>query len=209
MKRKLDLQSWPRKEHFEFFNSFEEPFFGVTVKINCTKAYKKAKESARSFFLHYLHASIVSANETEPFRFRISEDNEVYVYDEINPSATISRPDGTFGFSYIKYQREFEEFCEGALQEIERVKNVSGLNPSGKDDPNVIHYSAIPWIDFQSLSHARSFSFKDSCPKISFGKVVKEGEEYFMAMSVHVHHALMDGKHVGEYVDRFQAHLNA
>lgn len=209
MKRKLDLQNWPRKEHFEFFNSFEEPFFGITVKINCTRAYHKAKASNTSFFLYYLHASIVSANKTEPFRYRISEDNEVYVYDEINPSATISRQDGTFGFSYIKFERDFEKFYVGALEEIERVKNVPGLNPSGKDDPNVIHYSALPWIDFQSLSHARSFSYKDSCPKISFGKLVKEGDEYLMSMSVHVHHALMDGKHVGDYIDRFQAQMNA
>jgi chloramphenicol O-acetyltransferase type A len=30
----------------------------------------------------------------------------------------------------------------------------------------VIHFSAIPWLDFTSLSHARSYTFPDSCPKI-------------------------------------------
>lgn len=201
------MEEWPRKEHFDFFNSFEEPFFGVNVKINCTGAYKRAKTTGRSFFLYYLHASIASANETEPFRYRISDDNMVHVYDQINPSATISRSDGTFGFSYMKYKEDFKEFYSGAIEEIERVKSNSGLNPSGKDDINVIHYSAIPWIDFQSLSHARAYSFKDSCPKISFGKLVKDGEEYYMSMSVHVHHALMDGIHVGEYIDRFQKRM--
>ena len=208
MRTKINLDEWSRREHFEFFNSFEEPFFGVTVRINCTRAYKTAKERNISFFLLYLHASITSVNETEAFRYRISEDNQVYMFDIINPSATISREDGTFGFSYIKYQENFDAFYAGALKEIENVKNMSGLNPSGKDDENVVHYSAIPWIDFQSLSHARNFSHKDSCPKISFGKLVKEGDEYFMPMSVHVHHALMDGKHVGEYIDRFQDLMN-
>lgn len=208
MKKILNMEEWPRKEHFEFFNSFEEPFFGVSVKINCTGAYKRAKAAGRSFFLYYLHASIVSANETEAFRYRINEKNTVEIYDQINPSATISRSDGTFGFSYMKYKEDFEEFYTGALEEIERVKNTSGLNPSGKDDINVIHYSALPWIDFQSLSHARTYSFKDSCPKISFGKLVEKEGEYFMSMSVHVHHALMDGLHVGEYIDRFQNRMN-
>jgi len=55
MKRKLDLESWERKDHFNFFTQFEEPFFGVCVYINCTAAYTIAKESGSSFFLYYLY----------------------------------------------------------------------------------------------------------------------------------------------------------
>jgi chloramphenicol O-acetyltransferase type A len=33
-----------------------------------------------------------------------------------------------------------------------------------------IHFSAIPWLNFTSLSHARSYTFPDSSP-ISFGKM--------------------------------------
>jgi len=39
MKTKLDISSWNRKDHFAFFKQFEEPFFGVTVPIDCTTAY--------------------------------------------------------------------------------------------------------------------------------------------------------------------------
>lgn len=208
MKQQIDINNWPRKEHFEFFNSFEEPFFGISVRINCTKAYRTAKENDFSFFLYYLHASITSVNKTEAFRYRISDGGEVYLYEVIHPSATVSRPDDTFGFCYMRYKEDFQEFSALASREMEIVKNMNGLNPSGKDDENVVHYSAMPWIDFHSMSHARNYSYNDSCPKISFGKLVKEGDEYFMAMSVHVHHALMDAKHVGEYIDRFQALLD-
>jgi chloramphenicol O-acetyltransferase type A len=73
---------------------------------------------------------------------------------------------------------------------------------------NVIHYSSIPWLNFTSLSHARAFSFKDSIPKISFGKMTEENGQRRMSMSIHVHHGLMDGYHVGEYVNLFQKLLN-
>lgn len=208
MRTRINKDTWPRREHFDFFNGFEEPFFGMTVRINCSKAYNAAKEKGHSFFLYYLHASIASVNETEAFRYRIGENDEVYLYDVIHPSATISRPDDTFGFCYMKFRGNFEEFCTSANREIEKVRNMKGLNPSGKDDKDVVHYSAIPWVDFQSLSHARSYSYKDSCPKISFGKLVREEGQYFMSMSVHVHHALIDGKHMGEYIERFQARMN-
>jgi chloramphenicol O-acetyltransferase type A len=74
----------------------------------------------------------------------------------------------------------------------------------------VIHFSAVPWLDFTSVSHARSFSFPDSCPKITFGKAVEEAPgRKSMAVSVHVHHGLVDGSHVGLFAERFQHLLNA
>lgn len=206
MKQLLDINTWDRRDHFNFFNSFEEPFFGVTVDIDCTKAYQKAKELGVSFFQFYLHKSLVAANEITPFRYRIV-DNEVWVYDQVNASAVINRPNGTFGFSYISYHPDFEVFAHGAALEIDRVKQSTGLIPASSGD-NVIHCSAMPWLNFKSLSHARSFAFKDSCPKFSFGMLRNEGEKKVMAMAIHVNHALMDGYHVSLFVNQYQTLLN-
>ncbi len=206
MKQKLDINNWERKDHFQFFNQFEEPFFGLSVDVDCTDAYKKAKEKGISFFLYYLYKSLAAANKIEPFKYRIL-DNEVFVFAVVNASPTINRPNGTFGFSYIDYNQNFDYFLQAATVEIERVQNSSGLIPAVSGE-NVIHYSSIPWVDFTSLSHARSFSFKDSSPKISFGKMTEKNGRKRMSMSVHVHHALMDGYHVGQYVDLFQQLMN-
>jgi chloramphenicol O-acetyltransferase type A len=202
MNRKLDIDQWSRRDHFNFFRQFEEPFFGVCVNIDCTAAYRKAKESNVSFFLYYLYQSLAAANAIEPFRYRIKND-EVWVYDRVNASPTINRPDGTFGFSYMDYYESLEDFIGYAQQEIARVQGSTGLIPAISGE-NVIHYSSIPWINFTQLSHARSFSFKDSCPKISFGKMTEENGRRTMPVSIHVHHALMDGYHVGQYVELFQ-----
>lgn len=53
MKTLLDLENWNRKEHFAHFKQMEEPFFGVTVEIDCTKAYQTAKELNVSLFTTY------------------------------------------------------------------------------------------------------------------------------------------------------------
>ena len=202
----LDIDNWKRKDHFHFFRQFEEPFFGVTVNVDCTNAYKIAKEKGFSFFLYYLYHSLCAANAIEPFHYRIVEDG-VMVYDKVNASPTINRPDGTFGFSYIDYYPDLGQFLSSAKKEIERVQNSTGLIPAVSGE-NVIHYSSVPWIRFTSLSHARAFSFKDSIPKISFGKMVEENGRQNMPMSVHVHHALMDGFHVAQYIDMFEELLN-
>jgi chloramphenicol O-acetyltransferase type A len=208
MKTLLDLENWPRKEHFLFFKQFEEPFFGLTVDIDCSKAYAKAKELKASFFLYYLHKTIVAVNTIEPFRYRIIDDS-VYIFDTIDVSATIMRADTSFGFSLIPYSPDFDVFAGTALTEIDRIQNTSGLFTREFPNNNLIHFSTIPWVNFTALSHARSYTFPDSCPKISFGKMIIANDgKRMMSMSIHVHHGLMDGFHVGQFVDYFQNLMN-
>ncbi|MNR95366.1 Chloramphenicol acetyltransferase 3 [compost metagenome] len=208
MKTLLDLENWPRKEHFHFFRQFEEPFFGATVEIDCTKAYESAKASDTSFFIYYLHKTLVAVNTIECFRYRISED-QIYINDRIDGSATIGRKDGTFGFSLIEYNADFKIFEQTAQTEIERIQSTTGIFTRAFEEDNVIHFSAIPWLNFTSLSHARSYTFPDSCPKISFGKMTTSATgKKTMSMSVHVHHGLMDGLHLGQFVDCFQELMN-
>ncbi len=208
MKTLLDLENWNRKEHFLFFKQLDEPFFGITTTIDCTKAYEKAKQLETSFFIYYLHKTSAAANTIEPFRYRIIED-EIYVFDSIDTSATIMREDKTFGFSLIKYSPDFDVFAKNTFEEIERIKITPGLFTREFKSANVIHFSAIPWVNFTSISHARSYTFPDSCPKISFGKMmIDDNGKRTMSMSIHVHHGLMDGYNVGQFVDCFQELMN-
>jgi len=207
MYRILDIDSWNRKDHFNFFKQLEEPFFGVTVRIDCTIAFQKSKEEKHSFFISYLHKALIAVNSVECFKYRISGDN-ILIYDHIDASPTIGRADGTFGFSHMKYTPKFESFKEIAKKEIERIENTPGLDPASSGE-NVIHFSALPWLDFTSFSHARSFTFSDSAPKISVGKMTETNGKKSFPVSIHVHHGLVDGVHVGEFVKKFQELMDA
>lgn len=206
MKQKLNLNTWNRKEHFLFFKQMEEPFFGVTVTINCTKAYEKSKELGVSFFTYYLHKTLAAVNATESFRYRISND-EVFVFDRIDASATVLRDDKTFGFSYMEYNKDVSVFAAIVKKEIARVQATTGLMTTEYPE-SLIHFSALPWINFTSFSHARSYSWPDSCPKISFGKLMDVDGKKSMSMSIHVHHGLVDGYHVGQFLTFFEELMN-
>lgn len=207
MYKKLDLDNWPRREHFEFFRKFDEPFFGVVADVDVNNAYAAAKEKGVSFYLYYLHKIITTVNTIEEFRYRIAGD-EVIIYDRIDISSTVSRDDSTFGFSLIQFADDFTAFEQTAKEETARVRNTKGLFTRKFDVDNLIHFSAVPWINFTSLSHARNFTFPDSCPKISVGKITDNNGRKLMPVSVHVHHGLMDGYHVGLFLDRLQKKLD-
>lgn len=206
MKQILNRASWHRNAHYEFFSQFEEPFFGITVQVDVTRARIQSKERQESLFLYYLYQSLRAVNAVEPFRYRI-EGEDVVVYDRVHASPTINRDNGSFGFAYMDFESAWTEFYQKAQLEADRVRSHNRLEPATSAE-NVIHYSAIPWIHFTSLSHARAFSFRDSIPKISFGKIISQGDAYCMPVSVHAHHALMDGYDVGKMLDLFQQFLN-
>lgn len=206
MRHKLDIENWARKEHFNFFLPFDEPFFGISAEVDCTIAYESCKSRNCSFFLYYLYKSLLAANFIEPFRYRILN-GEVWVYDQVNASPTINRPDGTFGFAYMNFEQDFVVFKVNAKIEMDRVQHSHGLEPAIAGE-NVIHYSSLPWIKFTAVSHARSFAFKDSIPKITFGKMTETNGRKLMPLSIHVHHALMDGWDVGQYLEHYQEIMN-
>jgi len=206
VKQQIDIKNWNRKEHYEFFSTFEEPFFGITTPIDCTIAFEKSKELNIPFFIYYLHKTLIAVNQIENFRYRI-ENGNVFLYDEIDSSATIMRADKTFGFSFMKFNPDLTEFNKIAFAEIERIQSTSGLF-TREFPENLIHFSAIPWINFTSLTHSRSFTLPDSCPKISFGKMITENGKKTMSLAVLAHHGLVDGYHMGMFVEALQNEFN-
>jgi chloramphenicol O-acetyltransferase type A len=206
MFKKIDIKNWNRNEVFHFFNTFDEPYFGITANVDVTLAYDTSKAMHTSFFLYYLHKSLLAANQLRPLKYRIAE-NEVLEYDTIHASATVNRDDGTFGYSFMIFDETYDKFVLNARSEIDRVRSSVKLFPD-RDGMDAIHYSALPWTRFTALSHARNYASKDSCPKISFGKMLDVAGKKDMPCSVHVHHALVDGRDVGDYFELFQLLLN-
>jgi len=208
MKHEIDLSTWKRREHFENFKNFDEPLFGLTIRVECSVAYKKAKGHGYPFSLFYLYLSMKAANEIEEFRYRIDAD-KVYCYDSVGAGPTIFREDETYGCGYMPYNEDIDIFMAQAKVETERVKDEEGLKfPYAGED--ILHYSTLPWADFTSVNHARNLSTGRSIPKITFGKItrVEEKAQMWMPVDIHVNHALMDGFHVGKFIEKFQELLN-
>lgn len=198
--RKIDIENWNRKGHFLFFKEFTEPFHGMTVDIDCTQLLAHSKVSGHSFFALYLHKILKALNKVEALKLRIRGE-EVWLLDQVSASATLSRSNDTFGFSNIEYDDDIKVFSENIVKEKARLENEPGLN-TGICGDDVIHFSALPWIKFTSLSHARNLGYPDSCPKISVGKVFLDHDgNHKMPLSIHVHHALVDALPIARFLE--------
>jgi len=208
MKTPIDFSNWNRREHFEFFSRLDEPFHGLITEVDCTWAYQHCKQHQISFFLFYLYQTLRAIHQVPEMRYRI-ENGQVYDYAQIDANATISRSDHTFGFCPIQYHTDFAQFCEHASTSMRIVKESSGLclnEESQRED--VIHFSAVPWIRFSGITHARQYDRKDSIPKISVGKCIEQAGKWTMPVACFVHHALVDGYHVHQFFQQLETGLS-
>lgn len=208
MKRIIDKSTWKRKHHFEFFSNLTDPTFGITVEVDVTKAKRKCKENNWSFHQYYHFLSTKAVNEIEEFRVRI-DGEDIVVFDEIHTTTTILKDDKTFAFTFIPYTKTFNEFSKLAEEEFNWAKEVEGLGITEKSSQlNTIHYSTIPWLNFKGLKHPITTDFVDANTKISFGKIDGVNGVFKIPVAIFAHHGLIDGYHIGLYIDRFQELLD-
>ena len=207
MPRYIDLATWPRRAVFEFYLSFDKPYFNVCVQLDITNLLRALKQrEGANVWLTYHYLALRAANEIEPFRYRL-RDEQVLVHDVINGGTTIMLPNETFTLFYFDYHESFSKFIEDASRGADEIRKGDwAFRPRHEDDAR-IHCTTLPWIAFTSFSHARRWRRPDSVPKISFGKFIKEGDRTLLPFSVEVHHSLMDGLHVGRYIARIEEWL--
>ncbi|MDN5280410.1 MAG: chloramphenicol O-acetyltransferase type [Clostridiales bacterium] len=201
----IDLNSWKRKEHFRHFSGLDDPYWSFTTELDCYQTYQAAKKNGESFFLRYLHKSLLAVQKVEELRMRIKDD-QVVCYEEIHASATVLRDDETFGCCFIEFFESFSDFATNAKEKIKQTRAGSGMCLDNDYLLNQIHYSSIPWFNFSSLTFARSLKPQDSVPKMTFGRLNKE--TWRLPLAMQVHHGLVDGLHVARFLEVFQSLLN-
>ena len=208
MKTRIDVQTWQRRDYFEHFGKCVDPYFGITSNVDCTLAYDTCKKSGFSFFVFYMFESIKAINQVENFRYRLI-DKDIWLFDRVHASTTIGRPDGSFGFALFEYIEDFSGFQKNAETKIALVQKAQDLQVT--DDAkrfDVIHCTTLPWFSFTSYNPGRVIGCQGSIPKVAFGKFFEHEGKKWLPVSVHVNHGLVDGYHVGKYLELFQMGLN-
>jgi chloramphenicol O-acetyltransferase type A len=204
--RWIDMETWSRRAHFKFYRAFDHPFFSVCANVDVTAFYPAVKERGHSITIATVYVIARAANDIPEFRHRIRADR-VVEHEVVHPSTTILAGEDLFSFCTFEYTEDFSEFDARAAGQIAHVQAHPTLeNELGGD--NLLFMTAIPWIAFTSFTHPTHLEGGDSVPRLAWGKFFEEGDALKMPLQVQVHHALMDGVHVGRFYTQVQAYLD-
>ena len=201
----IDMETWPRREHFKVFNTFDYPHFSLCANVDLTAFYPFVKERGISFNVATVYVLARAANEIPEFRYRIRS-GEVVEHEIVHPSTTIQTNEDLFSFCTIEYTEDFSSFAPKAAERIAYVQEHRTLGDEpGQDD--LLFMTAIPWVSFTSFMHPLHFHQVDSIPRLAWGKFFEDGEFLKMPLSVQGHHALMDALHVGRFFAEVQGYF--
>ncbi len=207
MYKTIEIESWPRKDLFHFFQSFDNPTWDIVADVRIEHFYNATKEVNASFFLSFLYVLTKVCNAIDALRQRIDDQGEVREYECIHPSSTILYDNGTFGFAYFNFQPDFKKFMDAAEEVFNEQKIKKNLHPKD-EDLGRIYFSPIPWISFTGFRHPFKNAGNHSVPRIVFGKHFIKENVRVIPVGLTLHHGLADGYHTGLFFNQLQEELD-
>ncbi len=202
---RIDLATWNRSEQFRFFRTYDRPHYATTARVDVSGLMARRKALALSPFRTTIHAVGAALHTVPELRMRFRGD-EVTLYDRLWLSPTIPLDNGDFRYTYVRFDADRAVFDQDAAARIAEVRAGQPLNANDGSQADVAYLSCLPWLDYSSLDNA--LPGPDDCiPRVSWGKIVPKGDGHDMAVTLHVHHALVDGRQVGQFFEALGAAL--
>jgi len=201
----IDLEKWPRRKHFEYFDRAAYPYSDGTVQIDITSFLKYVKERGHKFFPSLLYCFLKGVNEIGEFKVRVLEKG-VARYDKIHVNITVPIEGDRFVFCRVEYKENVRDFLKGVQAATEEAKKQKELE--GNDCFDVIWVSCNPWFSFTSATAPTADRRMRSIPVFLVGKYYEAGGKILLPLSVKVLHALIDGVHIGKLLAHFENSFN-
>ncbi len=202
----IDMGTYARKEHFDYFRSLAYPYTGVTVTVDVTDLLRCTKQRKISFYLTFMHAAALAADEIPEFRRRIRDDG-IIEYEECPTSHTEMKDNDTYCYCTLHHHMPFEEYIVYAEEE-RRKAVMSGTIEEDDDVDSMYFVSVLPWLHYSDL--VQPVGGTESNPRITWGKYQTEADGRIrMPVTVLVHHGLADGLHMGRFYEALERQMNA
>ena len=192
----IDMETYPRRDQFELFNSYAYPYMGLTVNVDITDFLRKVKEREVDFFLSFCWCVYRAANAVPEFKQRI-KDGRIVEYPEALMSTTLSMPDGNYCYCDFDCKLPFDEYLPKA-REAKRLAIERGEIEEYADVDASLFCSCVPWLSYTALVQPVPYP-ADSNPRITWGKYFEQNGRVLIPVSTLCNHALMDGRHLSEF----------
>jgi len=196
----IEIHDPHRKKHMAFFRSMESPHFQLTAQEDIRPLLRWAKARELPFTPLIVWVLSQAAHAIAEFRWRFRGE-QIIEHQWVRPSFTVlTEASEVFSFCTVPFHSDTDRFIREAQRVIEQMqKNPSLEDEAEKDD--YLFMSSIPWVSFTGLQHAMHHP-GDSVPRITWGKYYDSGSKTLLPLSVQAHHALVDGRHMGNYFER-------
>lgn len=199
--RRIEIETWERRELFRFYQKFSSPNYNVSVSADVAPLYRFARERGHSFFLLTCYAIARALNAVPEMRQRIYDADTIAEYEVVHPSCPLAREESDLFVQVLfPYRPSFAEFCADAQPIVDAVRCGEITENNFNEIPNLFCASCVPW--FESLGVAAAeYSRNQAEQIITWFKMNDAGK---MTISGRFNHAFTDGIHLGRFFNGVQ-----
>ena len=201
---KIDMDTYPRKDHFMHYMYKENCTYSMTVDMDITNLRKTTAERGYKITPALTYATTSAINECEAMLCTLDKEGALGMWSYLNASYPIfHNDDKTFTYLTTPMEDDFSSYYESVRRDIALHGDIHGVYAS-TPPPNNFTVSAIPWARFTGFNFNFSPNDKRLTPAITWGQFYTQHNRIFLPISVQVHHATTDGWHVSEFLTILQ-----
>ena len=199
------VEDYYRREHFNFFRSYEMPFYTITFNLEITTL--KAFSADRGFPVYLTQCFLFARgmNRVEDFRYRVIDD-EIVLFDRLEIAATLPAPNGAFSFARFENEPDLESFLHRADAVSRRAREAATLDE--KTENNTILFTSLPGVRFTGFTHATPSDRTDGRARVAFGQFFEDTGRLMVPVGLGVNHIFIDGAAIGKLVEEVQTDFN-
>ena len=215
MNQIIDIETWERKENFNFFRRFQNPQLSITSEVECGGAKKRANQATQSIFIPSLYAVLRAANEIPELRYRIDPEGRVVLYDQIDILSPIKiKENGKFFTIRFPYHEDFETFYQEARKIIDSIPEngdpyAAENGEVANGDYGLILLSATPDLYFTSITGTQEKQSGNNYPLLNAGKAIIKKGKLVMPIAMTIHHGFVDGHHLSLFYRKVEELLKS
>ena len=199
------VEDYYRQQHFDFFRTYEMPFYTITFNLDVTAVAEFAKDRGYSVYLTQCFLFARGMSRIEDYRYRVVDDR-IVLYDHLEIAATLPAPDGAFSFAHFDHAPDLESFLRGADAVSQRARREATLDAIAEG--NTILFTAIPGVQFTGFTHATPADRTDGRARVAFGRFFEDSGRLMVPVGLGVNHIFIDGLALSRLVEEVQTEFD-
>lgn len=208
----FDPAQGPRAEAYRHYRALRQPRWSLTTRVDVAPllaalpAWRQELPELTAF-VAYHHAVIRAANAIQQLRQRLVDGGDAVEWERVDGTPTVLRPDDSFAVARLPFALRLRDFAPPALSAVAAAAVPGGPLGFVAEPQGELHMTTLPLVAFTHFSHARGGAFDDATPAMAMGRFTVESGRTWMPLNIEVHHALVDGVHVGRFVQALEGLL--
>ena len=202
----IDIERWPRREHYEHFSRMRSPHYAIAANVDVTPLLAFKRREQLSFYLSLIYLATRALNDIDNFHLRFVDGRPVR-FERIHTNFTHRRVEDDL-FRY--YTAPFEgTLCEYVERTAEGMAAQTTLFGGISARPNVTYFSCAPSLDATVITNPGLDNPDDAIPRINWGSYVERDGRWLLNITVTANHRFIDGHHIERFFHLLQEYINA